>query len=94
MLEGSLWFIAAVLPQGLDVLHLLMEETKSLFYQDIFLDNVRPSVCQLNLSRSWVMRQDNDAKRRNKSTTKDNAPSGVVLTSTVLRCFGIKREYG
>jgi hypothetical protein len=39
-------------------------------YEDILQENVRLSVCQLKLKRSWVMQQDNDPKHRNKSTTE------------------------
>ncbi len=30
-------------------------------------ENARPSVCQLKLSRSWVMQQDNNPKHRSES---------------------------
>ena len=39
-------------------------------YQDILQENVRLSVRQLKLNRSWVMQQDNDPKHRSKSTTE------------------------
>ena len=38
--------------------------------QDILQENVRLSVRQLKLNRSWVMQQDNNPKHRSKSTTK------------------------
>jgi transposase len=39
-------------------------------YQDILQENVRLSVCQLKLNKSWVMQQDNDPKHGSKSTTE------------------------
>lgn len=38
-------------------------------YQNILQDNVRVAVCQLMLSRSWVMQPDNDPKHQIKTTT-------------------------
>jgi hypothetical protein len=35
-----------------------------------FAGDVRLSVCQLKLNRSWVTQQDNDQKHRSKSTTE------------------------
>ena len=40
------------------------------FYQDILLENVKLSIRQLKLDRSWVMQKDNDPKHRSKSTTE------------------------
>jgi hypothetical protein len=58
-------------------------------YQDILQENVRLSVCQLKLNRSWVMQQDNNPKHRsnqqqNGFNRKDAFWSGPVrvLTST------------
>ena len=39
-------------------------------HQDILQENVRLSVRQLKLNRSWVMQQDNDPKHKSKSTTE------------------------
>ncbi len=39
-------------------------------YQKILKENVRPSVCDLKLKRTWVMQQDNDPKLTSKSTSK------------------------
>ena len=39
-------------------------------YQHILQENVRLSVRQLKLNRSWVMQQDNDPKHRSKATTE------------------------
>jgi hypothetical protein len=37
-------------------------------YQYILQENLRQSVCQLKLNRSWVMQQENNPKHRSKST--------------------------
>uniref|UniRef100_A0AAY4B9U9 Transposase n=1 Tax=Denticeps clupeoides TaxID=299321 RepID=A0AAY4B9U9_9TELE len=42
----------------------------STVYQKILKVNVRPSVCQLKLKRSWVLQQDNDPKHTSKSTSE------------------------
>ena len=42
----------------------------SQIYQNILQGNVRLSVRQLKLNRTWVMQQDNDPKHRSKSTTE------------------------
>uniref|UniRef100_A0A8C4SI19 Tc1-like transposase DDE domain-containing protein n=1 Tax=Erpetoichthys calabaricus TaxID=27687 RepID=A0A8C4SI19_ERPCA len=42
----------------------------STVYQKILKENVRPSVCQLKLKRSWVLQQDNDPKHTSKSTSE------------------------
>lgn len=41
----------------------------SQLYQDIFQENLRPSVYQLRLNRGWVM-QYNKPKHRSRSTTE------------------------
>ncbi len=38
--------------------------------QKILKENVWPSVCDLNLKRTWVMKQDNDPKHTSKSTSE------------------------
>ena len=45
-------------------------KTNSQVYQDILQENVRLSVRQLKLNRSWVKQRDNDPKHRSKSTTE------------------------
>ncbi|KAK3556141.1 hypothetical protein QTP70_005626 [Hemibagrus guttatus] len=40
----------------------------SVVYQKILKVNVRPSVCDLKLKRTWVLQQDNDTKHTSKST--------------------------
>ncbi len=42
----------------------------SAFYHKILKKNVRPSVCDLKLKRTWVMQQDNDPKHTSKSTSE------------------------
>ncbi|KAK3549476.1 hypothetical protein QTP86_001477 [Hemibagrus guttatus] len=39
-------------------------------YQKILKENVRPSVCDLKLKRTWVLQQDNDPKHTSKSTSE------------------------
>ncbi len=42
----------------------------SALYQKILKENVRPSVCDLKLKRTWGMQQDNDPKHTSKSTSE------------------------
>ncbi len=42
----------------------------SALYQKILKENVRLSVCDLKLKRTWVMQQDNDLKHTSKSTSE------------------------
>ncbi|KAK3540398.1 hypothetical protein QTP70_030411, partial [Hemibagrus guttatus] len=42
----------------------------SAVYQKILKVNVRPSVCDLKLKRTWVLQQDNDPKHTSKSTSE------------------------
>ncbi|KAK3524035.1 hypothetical protein QTP70_017546 [Hemibagrus guttatus] len=42
----------------------------SAVYQNILKENVRPSVCDLKLKRTWVLQQDNDPKHTSKSTSE------------------------
>ncbi len=42
----------------------------SALYQKILKDNVRPSVYDLKLKRTWVIQQDNDPKHTSKSTSE------------------------
>ncbi len=39
-------------------------------HQKILKENVRPSVCDLKLKRTWLMQQDNDLKHTSKSTSE------------------------
>ena len=42
----------------------------SSLYQIILQENVRPSICELKLKRSWDIQEDNDPKYKIKSTWK------------------------
>ncbi len=42
----------------------------SALYQKVLKENVRPSVCDLKLKRTWVMQQDTDLKHTSKSTSE------------------------
>ncbi|KAK3559223.1 hypothetical protein QTP86_008366 [Hemibagrus guttatus] len=42
----------------------------SAVYQKILKENVRPSVYELKLKRTWVLQQDNDPKHTSKSTSE------------------------
>ncbi|KAK3538185.1 hypothetical protein QTP70_032718 [Hemibagrus guttatus] len=42
----------------------------SAVYQNILKENVRPSVYDLKLKRTWVLQQDNDPKHTSKSTSE------------------------
>ncbi|KAK3515259.1 hypothetical protein QTP70_013040 [Hemibagrus guttatus] len=42
----------------------------SAVYQKILKENVRPSVCDLKLKRTWVLQQDNDPKHTSKSNSE------------------------
>ena len=42
----------------------------SALYQKILKENVRPSVCDLKLKRTWVMQQDNNPKPTSQSTSE------------------------
>ncbi|KAK3539696.1 hypothetical protein QTP70_012026 [Hemibagrus guttatus] len=42
----------------------------SAVYQKILKENVRPSVCDLKLKRTWVLQQDNDPKHTSKFTSE------------------------
>ncbi len=43
----------------------------SAVYQKILKDNVRPSVCDLKLKRTWVLQQDNDPKHTSEWLKKN-----------------------
>ncbi len=57
----------------------------SAVYQTILKENVRLSVCDLKLKRTWVMQQDNDPKHTSKSTSellKKNKGFGVAKSKS------------
>ena len=88
---GSIMVWGCFAASGPGQLAIIDGKMNSQVFQDILQENVRLSVHQLKLNRSWVMQQDSDAKHRGKSTTvastEENAHSGVtqsVLTSTQL----------
>ncbi len=58
---------AASGPERLAVINGTMN---SAVYQKILKDNVRPSVCDLKLKRTWVLQQDNDPKHTSKSSSE------------------------
>jgi hypothetical protein len=58
------WFAAS----GSGQIAIIDGKMNSQVYQDILQENVRLSVRQLKLKRSWVIQQDNDSKQRSKST--------------------------
>ena len=96
MVEGTSWFGAVLLPQGLDSLLSSMKKMNSQVYQDILQENVRLSVRQLKINKSWLMQQDNDPKPISKSTEWLQQKKirllewpVRVLTSTQLRCCGM-----
>ena len=63
-------------------------------YQDIFQENVRLSVRQLKLNRSWVMQQDNNPKHTSKATTEWLQQKKICLLEWSLRCCGMtSREH-
>ncbi len=51
-------------------LAIIDETMNSVLYPKILKENVRPSVCDLKLKRTWVMQQDNDPKHTSKSTSE------------------------
>ena len=67
---GSIMVWGCFAASGPGQLAIIDGKMNSQVYQDILQENVRLSVCQLKLNRSWVMQQDNDPKHRSKSTTE------------------------
>ena len=66
---GSIMVWGCFAASGPGQLAIINRKMNSWFYQDILQENVRLSVRQLKLNRSWVMQQNNDSKHRSKSTT-------------------------
>lgn len=67
---GNIMMWACFAASGPGQLAIIEGKMNSQVYQTILQDNVRMSVRQLKLCRSWVMQQDNDPKHRSKSTTE------------------------
>ena len=57
---GSIMVWGCFATSGPGHLAIIAGKITSQVYQDILQENVRLSVCQLKLNRSWVMQQDND----------------------------------
>lgn len=67
---GSIMVWGCFAASGPGQLAIIDGKINSQVNQDILQENVRLSVHQLKLNRSWVMQQDNDPKHRSKSTTE------------------------
>ena len=65
--DGSVMVCGCFAASGPGQLALIEGTMNSALYQIILLENVRPTVCELKLKRSWVMQQDNDPKHTIKS---------------------------
>ena len=78
---GSIMVWVCRVASGPGQLAIIDGKINSQVYQDILQKNVRLSVCQLMLNRSWVTLQDNDPKHRSKSTEWIQQKK-IVLTST------------
>ena len=65
---GSIMVWGCFAGSGAGQLAIIDGKMNSQVYQDILQENVKLSVRQLKLNRSWVMQQDNDPKYRSKST--------------------------
>ncbi|KAK3554864.1 hypothetical protein QTP86_000902 [Hemibagrus guttatus] len=59
-----------IIPTGPGRLAVINGTMNSAVYQKILKENVRPSVCDLKLKRTWVLQQDNDPKHTSKSTSE------------------------
>ena len=68
--EGSIMVWACFAASGPGQLDIINGKMNSQVYSYILQENIRLSVLQLKLNRSWVMQQDNDPKHRSKSTTQ------------------------
>ena len=85
---------------GFGQLAIINRTIYSQVYQDILLENVRLSVCQLKLNSSWVMHQDNNQKHSSKSQQNGfdrrkydfwNGPVSPDLNPTVMLWHDLKR---
>ncbi|KAK3532558.1 hypothetical protein QTP86_024138 [Hemibagrus guttatus] len=67
---GSLMVWGCFAASGPGRLAVINGTMNSTVYQKILKENVRPSVCDLKLMRTWVLQQDNDPKHTSKSTSE------------------------
>ncbi|KAK3511397.1 hypothetical protein QTP70_007233 [Hemibagrus guttatus] len=70
LVESMPWVRAVLAAKGPGRLAVINGTMNSAVYQIILKENVRPSVCDLKLKRTWVLQQDNDPKHTSKSTTE------------------------
>ncbi|KAK3547241.1 hypothetical protein QTP86_017822, partial [Hemibagrus guttatus] len=70
--ENTLWTDETKLNflEGPGRLTVINGTMNSAVYQKILKENVRPSVCDFKLKRTWVLQQDNDPKHTSKSTSE------------------------
>ncbi|KAK3556132.1 hypothetical protein QTP70_005614 [Hemibagrus guttatus] len=67
---GSVMAWGCFAASGPGILAVINGTMNSAVYQKILKENVRPSVCDLKLKRTWVLQQDNDPKHTSKSTSE------------------------
>ncbi|KAK3571282.1 hypothetical protein QTP86_005922 [Hemibagrus guttatus] len=67
---GSVMVWGCFAASGPGRLAVINGKMNSAVYQKILKENVRPSVCDLKLKRTWVLQQDNDPKHTSKSTSE------------------------
>ncbi|KAK3512233.1 hypothetical protein QTP70_001094 [Hemibagrus guttatus] len=67
---GSLMVWGCFAASGPGRLAVINGTMNSAVYQKILKENVRPSVWDLKLKRTWVLQQDNDPKHNSKSTSE------------------------
>ncbi len=67
---GSVMVWGCFAASGPGRLAIIDRTMNSALYQKIRKENVRPSVRDLKLKRTWVMQQDNDPKHTSKSTSE------------------------
>ncbi|KAG2456946.1 TCB1 transposase, partial [Polypterus senegalus] len=68
--DGSVMVWGCFAASGPGRLAVIDGTMNSTVYQKILKENVRPSVHQFKLKRSWVLQQDNDPKPTSKSTSE------------------------
>lgn len=67
--DGSVMVWGCFAASGPGRLAVINGAMNSAVYQQILKENVRPSVRDLKLKRTWVLQQDNDPKHTSKSTS-------------------------